>query len=409
MPHEDWRVVEYRGRAALELLEADWRRLYAAMPTRSSAQLYEAHLAFFDHLMRSPERFRCLALTDGRGVRAICPLEARVDRSLGVPLPAWAIPRHLLTPVADAVYADDEAARALAPAVVAYLRPRMEGRSLLVLGPAPVDCVLWEGVERLDPSRRTAQVTHRLSVFDCEQSFDELMSRLGKHFRRNLRSHRKKLDRLDAVRFVTAADKAALGAALEQLLEIEASGWKGATGTRTAIRFKPRQPGFFKALATTFDGDDRCEINELYVEDRCIASEFCIRTGGEYARIKIGYDEAFSTLGPGQLVLLDTLERLCHDPDIRCFNMMSGAAWLDDWRPDKLVLQQTHVALGRWSGVPLTMLLRFRFGPGRAIARSTRRRFEDWREQRRDKGAPPSAKAAPEGGAKHSAAAQRRD
>jgi hypothetical protein len=391
MLSENWRVVEYRGRTALERLEADWRRLYSSMPLRSSAHLYEANLAYLDHLMRSPEAFRCLALSDGRQIRAICPLEARAETALGIPVPAWAIPHHLLTPVADALYADDDAGRALAPAVAAFLRQNPEGRRLLVLGPTPADSVLWDGVRRLDPKRCCTHVTHRLDVFDCEQPFDELMARLGKHFRRNLRSHRNKLNRLDDVQFVTAAEDATLGPALETFLDIEASGWKGEKGTRTAIRFKPDQPAFFRALATTFDAGDRCEINALHVEGRCIASEFCIRTGAEYARVKIGYDEEYAGLGPGQLILQTTLERLCQDPGVKCFNMMSGAGWLGDWHPDELVLQQTHIALERWSSVPLVALLRFRFGTGRAIVRRARREYLERRAARGDKPARPSA------------------
>ncbi len=382
MPEARWNIVEYGGRGALAQVEADWRRLYAAMPSRNSAHLYEAHLAYLEHLMKAPDRFRCLALHDGAQVRAILPLEARQERALGIPLPAWAIPRHLLTPVGDAVCADPEAGRALAPAVVAHLRERPDGRRLLVLGPVPKDSLLWGSVRDLDPLRCCTQVTHRIDVFDCSQSFEDLMGRLKKHFRRNLRSHRKKLYKLEDVRFATNADDASLDEAFEPFLDIEASGWKGAQGTRTAIRFKPNQPAFFRDLARTFSDDDRCEINTLHVDGRCIASEFCIRTGAEYARIKIGYDEEYAKLGPGQLILETTLERLCQDPGVKWFNMMSGAGWLDDWHPDKLVLHQAHVALGRWSGAPLTALLRFRFGPGRRSARAAKARYEAWQASR---------------------------
>ena len=80
-----WNVVEYRGRDGLLQLEADWRRLCAAMPTRTSYHAFEAHLANVDHLMKAPDELRCLALRDRREVRAICLLEAKPDRILGPP------------------------------------------------------------------------------------------------------------------------------------------------------------------------------------------------------------------------------------------------------------------------------------------------------------------------------------
>ena len=378
----NWSVVEYKGRAALERLEADWRRLYSSMPLRTSAHLYEANLAYFDHLMASPEQYRCLALSDGRRVRAICPLEARADTALGIPVAVWAIPHHPLTPVADAICPDDDARRVLMPAVAAFLRQNPEGRRLLVLGPAPPESALWDGVRRMGPLGCCTHVTELLDVFDCEKPFEEVMSRLTKHFRRNLRSHRNKLSRLEDVRFETAAEEDDLGPAFEAFLDIEAAGWKGEKGTRSAIRFKPNQPAFFRAVASTFDNGDRCEINALRVGGRCIASEFCLRTGVEYSRIKIGYDEDYARLGPGQLLMEATLERLYRDPNVKRFNMMSDSGWLEDWRPDKLALQQAHVALGRWSGVPLVALLRLRFGRGRDIARWLRRQYRSRRGAR---------------------------
>jgi hypothetical protein len=69
-----WSIVEYRGREALEQLEADWRRLCADMSPRTGFHAYETHAAYLSRLMATPEEFRCLAVTDGRDVRAICPL-----------------------------------------------------------------------------------------------------------------------------------------------------------------------------------------------------------------------------------------------------------------------------------------------------------------------------------------------
>ncbi len=95
MATPDWSIIESRGRPGLERLEADWRRLYAAMPLRTSFLAYEACLAHVDHVMGAPDRLRCLALTDGRQVRAICLLEPRTARVLGRRQRVWGVLRLL--------------------------------------------------------------------------------------------------------------------------------------------------------------------------------------------------------------------------------------------------------------------------------------------------------------------------
>lgn len=127
MPAPTWRITEHRGHEGLERLEDDWRRLYAVMPQRTSFHAYEAHLAFVDHLMAAPDRLRCLALSDGREVRAICLLEAKVDRTLGIPVRVWRIPLPSHNPLGDVICPDDDSRRAFIPALVAHLRQSPEG------------------------------------------------------------------------------------------------------------------------------------------------------------------------------------------------------------------------------------------------------------------------------------------
>ena len=371
-----WGVVEYRGREGMERLADDWRRLYAAMPLRTGFHAYETHLAYLEHLMAAPDKFRCIALTDGERLRAICPLEARLDRILGIPIRVWGMPLHPHFMLSDVIGPEDDARRELLPAVVALLRSKPEGRRLLVVGPLPQESVVWNGLQRLSASRCSTDHTMPASVFDCQLSFDELMARLSKHFRRNLRSHRNKLSAYRDARFASATG-AEIMAAFDVFLDLEASGWKGSSGAGSAIRLHPKVEAFYRTLASTLGGDgstDRCEINSLYADDRCLASHFCMHAGKEYAMLKIAYDEGAARLGPGLLLLERTLERCCADPAVKRLNLESDGSWQRDWHPDLLLMQQTRIAIGRWSGSALVAALRFRFGLGRRVVRWMRAR-----------------------------------
>jgi hypothetical protein len=272
--------------------------------------------------------------------------------------------------VCDVICPEDDARRALLPNLLDYLRRRPEGRPLLVLGPLPADSVLWEGLQRLPGSRHCTRTTMPAAVLDCEQSFDELMSRLNKHFRRNLRAHRKKLGALQNVGRV-AVTRDEIEGEFERFLELEASGWKGKSRTGLAIKLRPGHPAFYRTLARTFGtgmGEDRCEVNSLYADGRCIASQFCLRTGTEYSIPKIAYDEGYSRYSPGQLLFWETLKRCCEDNEIRRLNTLTSPAWMHVWHPDLLAMQQAYLAIRPLSGRPLIAYLRFRFGPLRELA-----------------------------------------
>ena len=161
------------------------------------------------------------------------------------------------------------------------------------------------------------------------------MSRLSNKFRGDLRRRRRKLDALADVRFVTATDDADLAAEFETFLDVEASGWKGESGDRTAIRLRREGSlAVYRALLSLRGDEDHCEINALYAEGRCIASQLCMRTGGEFAALKIGYDESYSRLAPGMLLREHIVDRCCQDPDITRMNWLSESAWQRPWHPD---------------------------------------------------------------------------
>lgn len=363
-----WEVSEYRGRQGLEALADDWRRLYSQMPIRTRYHLFDACHAFNEHLSSAPDTLRCLALSDGSRLRAICPLTPRSVNILGLAVPAWSLPWHLHWLVSDVICPEDEARSALLPAVVRHLRRQPEGRPILLLGPLPADSVFWDGLCQVRPGGVCTELTVPSSYFDCEQPFDVLMSRLTKHFRRNLRSHARKIAALADVSFVTSVGEART--AFETFMTVEASGWKGASGAASAIALHPETAAFYSRLTRALvDDDARCEINAVHAEGRCLASQFCVRAGSTYTILKIGYDETYARYGPGQVLLERTLQTCCDDPAITRLDLVTDADWCKDWHTDVTPMRQAFVAIGRLRGWPSVGLLRLRLGPARRLAR----------------------------------------
>ena len=376
MTHSTWSIVESRGRPGLEQLEADWRRLYAQIPLRTSFLSYEACLAHVDHFMTTPDQLRCLALVDGRQVRAICLLEPRRQRLLGHRVALWGVLQQWHARQADVLCPDDEARRELVPALVAYLRRNPDGRRLLLLGPAPAGSALWEGLRRLGRAGYYVEPRESVHALDCGMAFDELRASLPGRFRQVLNRAQRKLAELPDVRFVTVDATSGFDAAFSDFLDVEASGWKGDNGTRTAVRCRKALSAFFHDLGANLRGDaDYCEIVALYSQERCIAASFATRTGATYSGLKIGYDEAYGRVSPGQLVVEKMAERCCRDPGIARLDMVSDAAWVRGWRPDLVPLQVAYVVIDRWPRYLITAALaQLGLGPARRLAGRLRAR-----------------------------------
>jgi hypothetical protein len=360
-----WRIVEYRGHGGLRQLEADWKRLLDAMPDRAPQHAWETNVAYFNHLSRAEGRFACFALTDGERVRAICPLEPAALTIFGRPAHACGLACDLFDLNRDVVCPPDEARRELLPCLVRFLRDAPDAPAWLVFDRVVEGSVLWDCLRSLHVREYCTDVVDASDSIDCQRPFEELRTGLSKNFRRNLRKAHNKLAALPDVRFVHASDPLELEREFATFLEVEASGWKGEAGTRGAVRAKPIQMAFYRNLVATLIDGGQCEINALYAEGRCIASQLCVRSGTEYAIPKIGYDERYARVAPGQLLLEWTLKRCCRDPQIARLNLVSGAAWHRDWRTNSVPVHCAYLALGQWSGPPLLGLLRLRlrYGP----------------------------------------------
>lgn len=386
---ERWHVVEARGVAGLEDMERDWRRLYARIPLRTSFLSYEACLARVKCLPWA-DKVRCLALADEREVRALCVLEPGRKRLLRRDQRVWRVLWLEHSRQASALCPDDGSARALVPALVAYLRRRHEGRRLLLLGPAPASSAMWAGLRDLPRLRYRVEPRETVWILDCARPFGEVRASLPRHFRHNLNTARNRLAKLGDVQYVFASDPADIEAELRTFLEVEASGWKGERGTRSALRNLGAQRAVFEVMARDLhEATDYCEISSLRAGERCLASLFATRTGGVYSGLKIGRDEEFDRVSPGHLLVEKTVERCCEDPGIRCLDMVSNADWVRGWQPDGVPLQAAYVILTGAAECPFTAAaLWLRLGPGRRSAQWLRGRCAARQrgDRRRDSG-----------------------
>ena len=356
------------GRAGLAELRADWDALAAA---RESIELhhlpdwYDAHL---DSLQPADQPVEFHAVYAADKLVAIFPLrQARIDVA-GINVRALVAPHDGHMPFADFVSAgggDDD------PYLAALLRHLRRTRV------PRWDVLAFRRVPASSAARRSVQMqTPRIACIEREGSDtipltgdSDVIAKLSRNFRRNLRKARKKLDAMPNVEFASARGIGELRSAFGAFLDVEASGWKGAAGSGTAIALHPAKKAFYRGLMERFGAAGQCEINLLRVGPDFVAAEFCLIVRDTYYVLKIGYDERHASFAPGNLLFEHLITRLQRDGGIRQVHLITDADWHDNWQPSRTPLFEIMCANNSPRGLAAVTLLRARH-VARRLARS---------------------------------------
>lgn len=161
-------------------------------------------------------------------------------------------------------------------------------------------------------------------------SFDDYELGLQANFRRNLRKARNRCEREHEVafRFLGGVD-ARSADLLPRFLDLEAAGWKGATGT--AIKCTPRLVEFYSALSERLGERGWLEWHFLELDGSPVAGHLAVRFGRSLVLLKIAYDERFARLGPGNLLFRETVARAFADRGVEEINCVSSTPWHQNW------------------------------------------------------------------------------
>lgn len=322
-----------RGAKALSDLRPHWLRITSEMARKRFFHLYPWHASYFGALEQNLSAMNALVVYDGAAPAGIVPLK-REDRDFyGIRLAALELPRHAHVPLSDIVLSDRLQGRDLAGALRAFLAESRLEWDVLAFGNVLED----SGAFALAPGDpyRVALPTRRCDYLVRPASYDKFAKTLSKNFRANLRKARNKLSRYKGegrLQCLSVRDPAQLEWAFEEFLQVEASGWKGDAGTRSAIRFSQRVREYYHSLLTGFAELDGYEVNLLRLDKRSIGAQFCLRTGDTTYLLKIGYDEAYAKYAPGNM-LLEWLLKRGNDTHTRNINLVTDTPWHADWGP----------------------------------------------------------------------------
>lgn len=153
-----------------------------------------------------------------------------------------------------------------------------------------------------------------------------------------LERFRRKMARDHEAELWIAQPPADLDAELASGFAVEASGWKGQSGT--AIASDERTLTFYSEIARSFAERDQLRLSRIVLDGQWAAFDLCLLYGDRLYLLKTGYDERFRRLAPGLVMRLSTVER-CFELGLRAHELLGDDS---EWKRKFATEERRHVS-----------------------------------------------------------------
>lgn len=309
-----------------------WRQLLAASPAYQALLDPDWWRSASDHLGHASHWYLACR-HDGKDLRWLVLVQPR--QALGMRwwqtahhnhLPVAAMLRH---PRVDPLQASNEVAQTLREDGALFLR-------CVRVPPGPVSESLQRSVS--PPPAYTFPTG----------DFDTLFAGRSRNLRKQIRRREKRLAEQAHVRFevINNPNHPTLG--LDAFYQLEASGWK--QDSASAIAFHEPLRNFYRQAAEDFAARGQFRLFALLADDAPIAMEYTLLCSDRRLyTLKCAYDERWSKVSPGQLLLCQVW-RWCCENSLREYNQVTSASWLEPWDPVVLPMSSGYIFAEGWRG-----------------------------------------------------------
>jgi hypothetical protein len=161
-------------------------------------------------------------------------------------------------------------------------------------------------------------------------------ARFNARRRGDIRRARRRADDLGAVSTEILSPKPGeVAALLEEVVAIEAAGWKGVHGT--ALAQDPERRRFFEEYAALAAAEGTLRVARLRIGDETAAVQLAVEHRRRLWLLKIGYDERFARCSPGTLLMLEAV-RWASEKGLEAIELLGSSEewtrfWTEDGRP----------------------------------------------------------------------------
>lgn len=292
----------------LTSLSAAWGEL--AERVSAPPSLHPGYLLAWAAADARSRRMRAVVATRGSEIAAVLPLV----------MGAGGLSTTALRDLEETgIVADDEQA-AVAVAERAVRLPLAR----LVLRPVPRGGLTATAMARAatggQPLERSVD---EYPFVDVDSDWETYWRSRSRNTRSDVTRRRRRLAELGEVRTRVLDGTEGLGAALDAAFAIEASGWKGHSGT--AIAGDPAARRFHGDLARWAADRGWFRLTFLELDERPIAFHYSLQAYGVLYALKIGFADDLASHSPGTVLLADEIERAFAE-GLRRFDFAGSAA-----------------------------------------------------------------------------------
>jgi CelD/BcsL family acetyltransferase involved in cellulose biosynthesis len=326
--------VAYQGLEGLQRLAPEWTALAESLPGVRFMHFPEWYRAYVCSLAPDPARVWFIAAYRNQELVAVFPLEFQYHRIGALrPLVFGTIDDGQMQ-LSDFIFAQIAENQHLLYDLTQWLRTQRTLRwHELRLRKVPEDSSIAYALKARLPAATVALRHDGSSYFLTNGTYEQATRAMSGSFKRNLRRLARRAEQSAPLRFESYRQPAALRDAFEIMIDIEGSGWKGTSGTASAIRCCPAMLGFYRALVSEFGARDACVINILWLGERAVAGQFCLQIGSTLNVLKIGFSDAHSSIAPGNLLLERTIQHACEDRGIDILSLVNQPSWSKNFKP----------------------------------------------------------------------------
>jgi len=232
--------------------------------------------------------------------------------------------------------------------------PLVEFNQMLAAG--PVAAALRECCQERENPTVVTDSLHRALFQPGDDGECYLRSVLSGKRRRALERRHRRLAETAAVEYVALEPGGNVERWAEEFLQLEASGWKGQSGT--ALAGDMRQRRFFHTILQAAFERRRLLLCSLRLANRPIAFRCSFLAGDGAFAFKTTYDEQYSGFSPGLLLEMDHILRLHEMPGVQWMDSCTAAdnLMMNDLWHGRRTIHTVLAATGPGFGRPVVAL-----------------------------------------------------